>query len=145
MSAKRKKDIEEKYTTDRQEKVELFRQIKCDIHSENEAVCTAAKNKLYDELVGFIGLEINRYFSTYKTEYYEEMMHEAWVGIMENIDDYDPGRSLPTTWAHYAIVHQIKLFINILIPSQFPCAKAECRCSFQLPLTYINFIIHPVT
>lgn len=27
MSAKRKKDIEEKYTTDRQEKVELFRQI----------------------------------------------------------------------------------------------------------------------
>lgn len=112
MSAKRKKDIEEKYTTDRQEKVELFRQIKCDIHSENEAVCTAAKNKLYDELVGFIGLEINRYFSTYKTEYYEEMMHEAWVGIMENIDDYDPGRSLPTTWAHYAIVHQIKLFIN---------------------------------
>ena len=51
MSAKRKKDIEEKYTTDRQEKVELFRQIKCDIHSENEAVCTAAKNKLYDELV----------------------------------------------------------------------------------------------
>ena len=60
MSAKRKKDIEEKYTTDRQEKVELFRQIKCDIHSENEAVCTAAKNKLYDELVGFIGLEINR-------------------------------------------------------------------------------------
>lgn len=26
MSAKRKKDIEEKYTTDRQEKVELFRQ-----------------------------------------------------------------------------------------------------------------------
>ena len=50
MSAKRKKDIEEKYTTDRQEKVELFRQIKCDIHSKNEAVCTAAKNKLYDEL-----------------------------------------------------------------------------------------------
>lgn len=83
MSAKRKKDIEEKYTTDRQEKVELFRQIKCDIHSENEAVCTAAKNKLYDELVGFIGLEINRYFSTYKTEYYEEMMHEAWVGIYQ--------------------------------------------------------------
>lgn len=96
------------------DKVKLFKQLKEDLKSENDSIRKAAKNRLYDELIGFVGKIINEHFSTYKSEYYEEMIHEAWIGIMENIEDYDPEYSKPTTWAYYPIVHQVSIFVNTI-------------------------------
>lgn len=104
----------EKKKENKVDKVKLFKQIKEDLKSENKVICDAAKNRLYDELIGFIGETINNHFSTYKSKYYEEMIHEAWIGIMENIDKYDPERSMPTTWANYQIIHQISIFVNTI-------------------------------
>lgn len=96
------------------DKVEFYKQLKEDLKSKNESICRAATNRLYDELIGFIGTVITNHFSTYKSKYYEEMIHEAWIGIMENIDKYDPERSMLTTWANYQIIHQISIFVNTI-------------------------------
>ena len=66
------------------------------------------------ELTGYIHHIIKRQYSTYG-KYYDDMVQEGKIGIIEGLERYDPLRSKPSTYFNFYIVHSISKFIDTMV------------------------------
>jgi len=79
--------------------------------SEDPEVVTKALEDALNEMEGFIHNIIKKRYSTYG-KYYEDLVQEGRIGVMQGMKKYDPAKSLPTTYFNVYITHEIVKFID---------------------------------
>ena len=71
-----------------------------------------AVSAIIGDLTGLVLYIIKKKYSTYTTKYYDDLLQSGELGILIGLKDYDPEKSMPSTYFHYFIVHEIQSFIN---------------------------------
>lgn len=87
--------------------------------SDNPVEKTQALEEAINEMEGFIHEIIKKNYSTYK-KYYEDLVQEGKIGVMQGMKKYDPTQSLPTTFFKVYIVHEISKFIDTEVNKTTP-------------------------
>lgn len=80
-------------------------------HSDDPEKVKKALEDAINELEGFIHDIIKKKYSTYG-KYYEDLVQEGKIGVMQGMQKYDPSKSLPTTFFNWYIIHEISRFID---------------------------------
>lgn len=93
----------------------IFVEIMKAYRSGDETKQKWAKNRMCEELYGLIGLLIDKHYPTFKEKYYSELFSEGVIGILSEMDKYDPSVSKASTFFTYAIIHNLSSFVNKLI------------------------------
>lgn len=79
--------------------------------SEDPEIRSQALADAISELEGFVHYIIKKKYSTYG-KYYEDLVQEGKIGIMEGMKKYDPNITLPSTYFNVYIIHEISKFID---------------------------------
>lgn len=96
-------------------KSELIRQKFIDIceryHSDDPQVRKEALWDAIEELKSFVHYVIRKKYGTY-TKYYDDLVQEGIVGIINGMKKYNPEKSLPTTFFNLYIIHEMSKFVD---------------------------------
>lgn len=74
-------------------------------HSSTGADKAEVVQELLEEVQGFLGFAITKYFPAFKQECYEDLYQECVVAFLENIDKYDPEKATITNFLTYPLIH----------------------------------------
>lgn len=83
-----------------------------DYHSDDENKKKKAIEAIIGDLTGLVLYIIKRKYSSYTTKYYDDLVQSGELGILIGLKDYDPTKSMPSTYFHCFIIHEIQDFIN---------------------------------
>lgn len=81
-------------------------------HSSEGSEKAAVIEEILNEVQGFLGLAITKYFPAFKAECYDDLYQECVVAFLENIDKYDPTKSTITTFLTYPLIHAMCTYTN---------------------------------
>lgn len=79
--------------------------------SDDPAVRTKALEEILDDHKKFITHIINKHFSSYKNQWFEDLYSCGVIGIIESLPKYDPDKSMPTTHFTRYMIHEMYDFI----------------------------------
>lgn len=79
--------------------------------SDDPAVSAKALEEILEDHKKFITHIINKHFSSYKNQWFEDLYSCGVIGLIESLPKYDPDKSMPTTHFGRYIVHEIYDFI----------------------------------
>lgn len=88
--------------------------------SEDPAEHDYAAEVIVSENMAYVVQVINRNFSSYKKEYFEDLKQEGVTGLIEALINYDPEKGAFTTWADAPIRHRISDFVSRQIHNVHP-------------------------
>ena len=80
-------------------------------HSEDPAIRTQALEEILEDHKKFITHIINKHFSSYKNQWFEDLYSCGVIGIIESLPKYDPDKSMPTTHFTRYMIHEMYDFI----------------------------------
>lgn len=79
--------------------------------SDDPIVRTQALEEILEDHKKFISHIINKHFSSYKNQWFEDLYSCGVIGLIESLPKYDPDKSMPTTHFGRYIIHEIYDFI----------------------------------
>lgn len=79
--------------------------------SDDPAVRAQALEEILEDHKKFITHIINKHFSSYKNQWFEDLYSCGVIGLIESLPKYDPDKSMPTTHFGRYIIHEIYDFI----------------------------------
>lgn len=79
--------------------------------SDDNEIRSQALADAIAELEGFVHHIIKKKYSTYG-KYYEDLVQEGKIGIIQGMQKYDPTITLPSTYFNVYIIHEISKFID---------------------------------
>lgn len=79
--------------------------------SDDPAVSAKALEEILEDHKKFITHIINKHFSSYKNQWFEDLYSCGVIGLIESLPKYDPDKSMPTTHFGRYIIHEIYDFI----------------------------------
>ena len=82
-------------------------------HSSTGADKAEVVQELLEEVQGFLGFAITKYFPAFKQECYEDLYQECVVAFLENIDKYDPEKATITNFLTYPLIHAMCSYTNM--------------------------------
>lgn len=98
-----------------------------DYHSNNPQKRDKAVETIIGDLTGLVLYIIKKKYSTYTTKYYDDLVQSGELGILIGLKDYDPKKSMPSTYFHCFIIHEIQDFINQNIHKTTPYYSTHIR------------------
>lgn len=81
-------------------------------HSSTGADKAEVVQELLEEVQGFLGFAITKYFPAFK-QCYEDLYQECVVAFLENIDKYDPEKATITNFLTYPLIHAMCSYTNM--------------------------------
>lgn len=100
---------------DTQQIREKFRKYVADANSPNVIAKKAAQEGACRELEFFVISMIHRKFGTYIEKdqiFLEDLLQAGRLGILLSLPNYDPEKSMPTTYFFTAIIHEMTMLVN---------------------------------
>ena len=94
------------------EKSTDFVSVMNDYNSDDPCRQEMAMNAMLDHLRYYVYYIIKKRYSTYAKSNFEDMVQSAMVGIFREMPKYDPVKSIPSTFFHPHIIHEIQTFIE---------------------------------
>lgn len=79
--------------------------------SDDPAVRAKALEEILDDHKKFITHIINKHFSSYKNQWFEDLYSCGVIGLIESLPKYDPERGLPTTHFTRYMLHEMYDFV----------------------------------
>lgn len=82
------------------------------IHSDDPDIAQQGRDELMESLYGFINYVIAQYYPTYYKIDREALFNEGAIGIMENIERFDPNKGNPLQYFKYCIIHNCSIYVD---------------------------------
>ena len=108
------------------EKSELIRMME-DYHSGDESRVSDAKVKMIANTENFIESFIKKHYPTYSSdsEYYQDMVSESKLAVLENMGNYDPEKGAVTTFFYRYIIAACQRVITPDIMNNYQAANSR--------------------
>ena len=75
----------------------------------------AASDKAIKALDGWIRSIIHKKYSRYARRYFDDLLQQGYLGVCKGLKAYDPGKSKPSTFFYYYILHEMQDWINTMV------------------------------
>lgn len=89
-------------------------------HSGDKSKRQWAVDQMYQEIQGFIGHMIKKYFGAFASEHYHDLYNEGIIAVMENMENFDPCKGTLTTYFTYPVMHAMSGYVNSLTNKSTP-------------------------
>lgn len=84
-------------------------------HSDDPVVRAKALEEILEDHKKFITYVINKYFSSYKNQWFDDLYSCGVIGLLESLQKYDPDKGMPTTHFNSYILHEMYDFVATFI------------------------------
>lgn len=90
-----------------------WNQIVSDYHSNNETLKKRATQQACDALKYYVVSVMKRKYPTYIEKEGQDLIQSGYLGIIQNLDGYDPKKGAPTTYFDFYIGQAMQLWLNV--------------------------------
>ena len=82
------------------------------VADNNQDLKSKAIVKMMEILDAYVHELIKKNYASYEQKYGEELLQEAYLGIMEGLEKYNPEKGAPTTWFKIYIQHRMNAYLD---------------------------------